>query len=439
MKAISEPTPSVRSVEDFEAALMRKVKWRIIPLIVICYLFAWYDRINISFAKFHMQSDLALSNTAYGLGASLFVVGYVLCEVPSNSILYRVGARKWIARIMATWGIATACMVFVQTETQFYIARFIIGAAEAGFAPGILYYLSTWFPAKQKGRVSSLLYIALAASGIIGAPISGFILGNFDGVAGFAGWHWLFLLGGIPCLILAVLVLRTFVDRVEDAKFLTDEEKVHLRALLDKDAKVAESHTLLAAIKSPAFILLAVVYFLVQNASYAMNFWMPQMIRNSGFEDAMTIGWLTALPYLLGGVCMLILGAYADRLGNRRVVFTGCMLVTLVGFLGAAYFAKQPVYLMISLTIMGIGILTTIPTFWTLPQKIVTGSGAAAGIALINSCGQLGGVVSPLMIGKITDATGSTTLALYLVAGLCLICAALLFFGAPQSLRRKEV
>lgn len=438
MKTVSGIAPAERSVEDIEAALMRKVKLRIIPLIVICYLFAWYDRINISFAKFHMQSDLGLSNTAYGLGASLFVVGYVLCEVPSNFILYRVGARRWIARIMVTWGLATASMIFVQTETQFYIARFIIGAAEAGFAPGILYYLSTWFPAKQKGRVSSLLYIALAASGILGAPISGFILGHFDGTLAIAGWHWLFLLGGLPCIVLAFVVLKTFVDRVEDAKFLTDAEKIHLRSLLDKDVKTAESHTLRAAIKSPAFILLAVVYFLVQNASYAMNFWMPQMIRSSGFDDAMTIGWLTALPYLFGGACMLILGAYADRLGNRRAVFTGCMLVTAVGFIGAAMFAKAPVMLMISLIIMGIGILTTIPTFWTMPQKIVTGSGAAAGIALINSCGQLGGVVSPLMIGRITDVTGSTTPALYLIAGLAVGCALLLYFAAPASLRVKE-
>ncbi len=418
---------------------MLKVKLRVIPLIIICYLFAWFDRINISFAKFHLQQQLALSDTAYGLGAALFVVGYVACEVPSNLFLYRVGPRKWIARIMISWGIATACMVFVRTEMQFYVARFIIGAMEAGFAPGVLYYLSTWFPAKHRGRVSGLLFLALAFSGVLGAPLSGFILSHFEGVAGIAAWHWIFLIGGLPCVLLGVVVLYRFDDRVEDAKWLNVEEKALLRSKLDADAKKVESHSFLGALKSPAFLILAVAYFLVQIASYGMNFWMPQLIRSSGLQDPTSIGLLTALPYFFGGVGMLVVGRLGDRSGNRRIVFVGCILVTAAGFLGAGMFAHSTVPLVVSLIVLGTGMLTTIPAFWTLPPKVVTGVGAAGGIALINSIGQLGGIVSPVMVGRISDLTGSTTPALYAIVALCILCAALAVWVFPAQLRAKDV
>ncbi|WP_197919773.1 MFS transporter [Burkholderia sp. THE68] len=426
-------------MRDAESALMLKVKLRVIPLIIVCYLFAWFDRINISFAKFHLQKELALSDTAYGLGAALFVVGYVACEVPSNLFLYRVGPRKWIARIMISWGIATACMVFVRTEWQFYIARFIIGAMEAGFAPGVLYYLSTWFPAKHRGRVSSLLFLALAFSGILGAPLSGFILGHFEGVGGMAAWHWIFLIGGLPCVLLGFVVFWRFDDKVEDAKWLTADEKRLLRSQLDVDAKKAESHSFLGALKSKAFLILALAYFLVQIASYGMNFWMPQLIRSSGLRDSTMIGLLTALPYLFGGVGMLVMGRLGDRTGNRRVVFASCILLTAVGFLGAGIFAHDTVLLTVSLIVLGTGMLTTIPAFWTLPPKVVTGVGAAGGIALINSIGQLGGIVSPVMVGRISDLSGSTTPALYTIVGLCVLCAALAIWAFPAQLRAKDV
>src|ERR1700742_3340301 len=215
--AADKPTTSIEDA----AELIRKVAWRLMPLIMICYLFAFFDRINISFAKFQLQSDLGFSDTAYGLGASLFVIGYVLFEVPSNMLLYRVGARRWIARIMISWGIATALMVFVQTEWQFYGLRFIIGAMEAGFAPGVLYYLTLWFPASYRGRITSLLFLASAFSGLVGAPLSGLVLGAMNGVLNIAGWHWLFLLGGLPCVILGVLVLKLMKDRIDDAAWLT--------------------------------------------------------------------------------------------------------------------------------------------------------------------------------------------------------------------------
>lgn len=419
-------------------ALMTKVKFRIIPLIIICYLFAWFDRINISFAKFHLQQALNLSDAAYGLGASLFVMGYVLCEVPSNFLLYRVGARKWIARIMVTWGLATAAMVFVNTEIEFYIARFVIGAAEAGFAPAILYYLSTWIPANHRGRVNGLLFLALALSGVLGAPISGLVLTYLDGVFGIASWKWLFLLGGLPCVLLGYIVYRRFDDRVEDAKWLDPTEKVALRNRLTTDARQTGNHSFLNALRTPGFLLLGLVYFLVQIASYGMNFWMPQLIRSSGVQDATTIGYLTAIPYLCGGIGMLVAGWIGDRTGDRRLIFCCCLVLTACGFFGAAFFAKQTVPLVVSLTLLGIGMLTTIPSFWSFPPKIVTGAAAAGGIALINSLGQLGGIVSPVMIGRISDVTGSTTPALYAIVVTCLIASSLMFFTSSKRLRAKD-
>src|SRR5580698_8896808 len=241
------------SVPDMKA-IVAKVAWRLMPLIMICYLFAFFDRINISFAKFQLQSDLHFSNTAYGLGASLFVIGYVLFEVPSNLLLYKVGARRWIARIMISWGLATSAMV-------------------AGFAPGVLYYLTLWFPASHRGRITSMLFLASAFSGLVGAPLSGLVLGHMNGVLGIPGWHWLFLLGGLPCVVLGILVLKVLKDKIEDAGWLTAGEKAVLSSQIVRQAQHTETgHSLRGAIMTPGFMTLAFVYFLIQVASYGLNF-----------------------------------------------------------------------------------------------------------------------------------------------------------------------
>ena len=418
--------------------LFAKIKWRIIPLIVVCFLFSWFDRINIGFVKFDLQHSLALSDTAYGLGASLFVCGYVLLEVPSNMMLYRVGARRWIARILISWGVATAAMVFVRSETEFYVLRFIIGAAEAGFAPGIFYYLTTWFPPQQRGRVFGLLYQAVAFSGILGAPLSGLILGNFNGLGGLPAWNWVFLLGGVPCVFLGLLVLRRLDDSFEKAKWLSDPEKGRLRILLGEQSHAHGTRSLKEAIRIPGFLLLGFVFFLVQIASYGMNFWMPHLIRASGITDPTSIGFITAIPYLCGAVGMLIVGHVADRSGNRRAVFSACILISGIGFLATGFFDKSSVPLIFSLALIGFGMLSAIPTFWSLPPKLVSGAAAASGIALINSLGQLGGIVSPVMVGKISDIAGTTTPALYVIVAACVLCSSLAFFAFPERLRAPE-
>ncbi|MDR5775808.1 MULTISPECIES: MFS transporter [unclassified Caballeronia] len=421
------------------ADIIRKVAWRLMPLIMLCYLFAFFDRINISFAKFQLQSTLGFSDTAYGLGASLFVIGYVLFEVPSNLLLYKVGARRWIARIMISWGIATALMVFVQTEWQFYGLRFIIGAMEAGFAPGVLYYLTLWFPASYRGRITSLLFLASAFSGLFGAPLSGLVLGHMNGVFGIAGWHWLFLLGGLPCVLLGILVLKVLKDRIDDAAWLTGAEKTYLKSQIATQSQHTDSgHSLFGAIKTPGFLMLGLIYFLIQVGSYGLNFWAPHLIRAAGTENPTIIGLLTAVPYICGAICMVVVGRMSDRSGERRKFVCVLLLMAAAGFFAAGVFDKQTALLIAALGVMGAGVIASIPAFWALPPKLLTGAGAAGGIALINTLGQLGGIVSPVMVGRIRDVTGSTTPALYAIGAMSLVCALLLLYGLPQSLRQRD-
>ena len=434
VNAADEPT-TLQNTAD----IIRKVAWRLMPLIMLCYLFAFFDRINISFAKFQMQSSLGLSDTAYGLGASLFVIGYVLFEVPSNMLLYKVGARRWIARIMISWGIATALMVFVQTEWQFYGLRFIIGAMEAGFAPGVLYYLTLWFPASYRGRITSMLFLASAFSGLFGAPLSGLVLGHMNGVGGIAGWHWLFLLGGLPCVILGVLVLKVMKDRVDDAAWLSNSEKAWLKSQISTQSQHTDTgHSLFGAIKTPGFMMLGLIYFLIQVASYGLNFWAPHLIRAAGTQNPTIIGLLTAVPYICGAICMVVVGRMSDKTGERRKFVCVLLLMAAAGFFAAGIFDKQTTLLIAALGVMGAGVIASIPAFWALPPKLLTGAGAAGGIALINTLGQLGGIVSPVMVGRIRDVTGSTTPALYAIGAMAVLCAGLLLYALPKTLHQRD-
>jgi MFS family permease len=438
--SVLTPDSSLAEVVSAEKALIRKVAWRIMPLIMVCYLFAFFDRINISFAKFQLQSDLSLSDTAYGLGAGLFVVGYVLFEVPSNIMLYKVGARRWIARIMMSWGIATALMVFVNSEWQFYTLRFIIGAMEAGFAPGVLFYLTLWFPQTYRGRITSMLFLASAFAGLIGAPVSGLVLGHMDGVMQMRGWHWLFLLGGIPCVGLGFVVLKVLKDKVTDAHWLTSEEKTYLASRIAHHEPNKHGGSLLTALKMPGFLMLGFIYFLIQVASYGLNFWAPQLIRSAGTESPVIIGLLTAIPYIFGAISMVVVGRLSDATGERRKFVCGLVVLGAIGFFSAGIFAQHTVFLIVALAMLGAGIVASIPAFWTLPPKLLAGAGAGAagGIALINTLGQFGGIVSPVMVGSIKDLTGSTTPALYVIGVSSLLAAALLMWALPAKLRTLD-
>jgi MFS family permease len=422
-----------------EQQVVSKIAWRLMPLIIVCYFFAFFDRVNISFAKAALQADLGLSNTAYGFGASLFVVGYVLMEVPSNMLLYRFGARRWIARIMISWGLATAAMIFVRTEWQFYGLRFLIGVMEAGFAPGILYYLTLWFPKSRRGRMTSVFFLATAFSGIIGAPVSGLVLNYLNGVNGLAGWQWLFLAGGLPCVALGFVVLFRFDDGIEQAKWLTDEERRLISVQLDRQKEEIGEHSAWRSLLMPGVLLLGFIYFLIQVGSYGLNFWAPDIIRTAGGGSPTSIGFLTAVPYICGAISMLVIGRLSDASGERPKFVAGLLVAASVGFFATGVFDKNVVLLIGALAVLGAGVVAAIPTFWTLPPKILTGAGAASGIALINTIGQLGGIVSPVMVGSVKDLTGSTTPALYVIGGLGLFCATLLLVALPRELRSSDV
>lgn len=421
-----------------EDGVIRKIAWRLMPLIIVCYLFAFFDRINISFAKTALQTDLGLSNAAYGFGASLFVLGYVLFEVPSNLLLYRFGPRRWIARIMISWGIATAAMIFVHTEWQFYALRFIIGAMEAGFAPGIIYYLTLWFPKKYRGRMTSTFFLATAFSGIIGAPVSGLVLKYLDGSLGLEGWRWLFLVGGLPCLLLGAIVLMRFDDRVEDANWLKPSERALISGQLQKQSEAIGRSSFWRSLAAPGVLLLGFIYFLIQIASYGLNFWAPDLIKTAGSNNPAFTGFLTAVPYICGAISMIVVGRLSDSSGERAKFVAALIFAAALGFFAAGYFDKNIVMLICALALLGAGVVAAIPTFWTLPPKMMTGVEAAGGIALINTLGQLGGIVSPNLVGIVKDYSGSTTPALYVIGALCLLCGVILLFAMPAALRSND-
>ena len=407
------------------------------PLLIVCFIFAYFDRVNISFAKLQMQGDLGLSNAAYGFGASIFFVGYFIFEIPSNLILSRVGARVWIARIMISWGIASAAMMFVTSETWFYVLRFVIGATEAGFLPGIILYFTYWFPAKRRARINALFMTSISISGVIGGPLSGFIMTRFAGVGGLAGWQWLFVLEGLPTALLGLLVLAILDDRISNAKWLSAEEKAVMQANIDREDK-GTSHRFIDAMRQPGTLLLSLIYLFMLMGLYGLTFWMPQLIKNTGITSPMTIGLLTAIPYAAAGIGMVALGKSSDRHGERRWHLGLAVAVGGIGYALSAYFAHDTTLAMISLVIASVGAIGCLPVFWTLPPAFLSGTAAAGGIALINSIGNLGGIISPYLVGKVVDLTGATSGGLYAIATVLILAALLILFGLPARIANRD-
>ncbi len=426
------------SQEHEKADLLRKVAWRIIPLIIACFIMAYLDRVNISFAKLQMQSQLGLSEAAYGLGASIFFIGYLLFEIPSNIILAKVGARRWIARIMITWGMTSAAMMFVHNETSFYALRFLLGVLEAGFVPGVLYFFTQWFPASYRGRMNNMFFGSIALCGIIGGPISGGILKLLDGVYGMPGWQWLFLIEGIPSIILGFVVLFAFNDRIEDAKWLSQKEKVMLANEIGNDPKVNNTHSLSVAMKRPVIYLFSLIYLGLCMGIYGMLFWMPQLVKTAGTEDPLIIGLITTLPYIAAIVGTILIGKSSDRTGDRRWHLAGCALAGAVGYVMCAIYWNNTVMLVLGLSIAATGIIASFGIFWVFPVRILSGVAAAAGVALINSVGQIGGIIAPYMVGKVKDVTGSASMGLYVISLACVVTAILIICAIPQNIRFRD-
>ncbi|MDO7243024.1 MFS transporter [Acinetobacter pittii] len=407
----------------------RKIAFRLMPFLMLCYFCAYLDRVNVGFAKLQMMSDLQFSEAVYGLGAGIFFIGYFLCEVPSNIVLHKVGARRWIARIMITWGILSGCFAFVQTEWQFYTLRFLLGVAEAGLAPGLLLYLTYWFPSYRRARMTVLWFIAIPISGMIGGPLSGLIMDRMSGVHGWFGWQWMFVIEAIPTVIVGLLVLAVLKDSVQDASWLTQDEKNLVKQELAQDNQHKEGHASVKEfIADKRLWLLAGIYFCVVMGQYAITFWLPTLIRNSGISDNWHIGLLTSLPYMGAIVVMILAGRSGDHFQERRWHLIIPMCAGAIALTFATLFASNLTLSLICLCIAASGVLTASSLFWMLPTNFLGGVSAAAGIAAVNSFANLAGFCSPYLIGWVTTNTGSNAIGMFLIT-------AVLIFGASLVLR----
>jgi D-galactonate transporter len=427
-------TLSLEAVSTVRSNAYRKTAWRLMPFLMLCYLCAYLDRVNVGFAKLQMMNDLALSETVYGLGAGMFFIGYFLCEVPSNIILHKVGARVWIARIMITWGIVSALFAFVETAWQFYALRFLLGIAEAGLAPGLLLYLTYWFPSYRRARMTVLWFIAIPLSGMVGGPLSGWIMTHFAGMHGWAGWQWMFVLEAVPTVVVGLLVLSYLKDGVHQASWLNDDEKALIARELAEDDQHKVTHASVGEfIRDRRLWLLAAIYFCVVMGQYAITFWLPTLVRNAGVSDPMQIGVLTSLPYLCAIVAMLYAGRSGDKHRERRWHLIIPMFAGAIGLTLAAMMGGNVTLSILSLCLAASGILSATSMFWMLPTTLLGGVSAAAGIAAVNSFANLAGFCSPYLIGWITTLTGSSAIGMYLITGV-LVGGALLVLRIPAAL-----
>src|SRR6201991_4650972 len=418
---------------DIEISTIRAISWRLIPFLILAYFLAYLDRVNIGFAALTMNADLKFSPLVFATGAGIFFIGYFLFEVPSNLALERFGASKWIARIMVSWGILSALMATVSGEWSFYIVRFLLGVAEAGFFPGIILYLTSWYPAQYRALFMAAFAVAVPLSTVIGAPISGMLL-NLHGFMGLNGWQWLFILEGIPSVLLGIVTWFYLTDKPEKADWLTAEQKAWLKAKLDSEiaAKQAVKHfTLGEALSSPKVIRLSLIYFGFVGALYGMQFWLPQIVKAFGLTNAQT-GFVTAIPYLFGTIAMILWARHSDATRERVAHVGGPLLLTAVA-LGLSSYIKDPTITMAVLTVAAIGIFCCFAVFWTLPTAWLSGTAAAGAIALINSIGNLAGFGGPYLIGWVKEATGSTSTGLLVLSLLPLIAGLLVFLGGHET------
>jgi MFS transporter, ACS family, tartrate transporter len=424
-------TPGAAALDDDRDRMVAaKVAWRLAPLLMLCYFVAFLDRVNIGFAALTMNADLGFDSATFGLGAGIFFIGYFFFEVPSNLVLEKVGARVWIARIMFSWGLVSSATALVWNEPSFYVARFLLGAAEAGFFPGVVLYLTYWFPAEHRAKTVGLFMAAVPVSGVIGSPLSGWLLG-LDGTFGLHGWQWLFILEGLPSMMLSVVVWLSLTDRPSQANWLTASEREWLETTLERERAHRETvrkYRLGEALTDGRVLALAILYLGLVTGLYGVTFWLPQIVKGFGGLSNLQVGFIAALPTLAAAVAMVAWTRHSDRTRERAwhvalPAFVGCM-----GLVASAT-VSNPVPSTIALSLALIGIYASIATSWTLPTAFLTGTAAAGGLALINSIGNLGGFVGPYFMGWIKTATGGYSLALLIIgvglAGSGLIALAL--------------
>lgn len=411
---------------SFEKAVYAKVTRRLIPFLFLCFVFAYVDRVNIGFAKLQMQHDLGISDASYGLGAGMFFLGYFFFEIPCNLALQRVGAKRWLGPIMVVWGVISAGQMFVKSETGLYVIRFILGVSESGFFPGVILYLTFWYPRQYRARMVAAFMTAVPLSGILGGPISGWILQFMNGASGLRAWQWLFLFEAVPSVIAGLLTFYFLADGPRKATWLNEDEKTLLEERLEEEERLkrlegAGHSSLLDAFRNPKVWLLCLVYFGQIMVNYGVSFWLPQIVKETLSKEPFTIGLLTAIPWTLAAVTMLILGHHSDKTGERRWHIGLSCVVCSLAFAASAIPGISGVLSLVALSVATASIAGAYSMFWALPTSLLSGAAASAGIAWINSVGNLAGYLSPFLVGKIRDTTHSMVPALLMLSFSCLV------------------
>lgn len=427
-----QPGARAVSTDEQHHALYRKVTFRLITLFCLCYFAAYLDRVNIGLAKLQMLDALKFSDEIYGLGAGLFFVGYILFEVPSNLILQRVGAKIWIARIMITWGLLSGATMFVQTPFQFYLARFLLGVAEAGFLPGVLLYLTNWYPDARRARIVALFMVGLPMSSMIGSPVSGWIMHAFDQTHGLGGWQWLFMLEALPSIVLGFAVLRWLPNTIESARWLTNDEKRTLRAELSSTDAGHKRHNLAAAFTDPKVWALGLIDLCVLLGLYAVSFWLPTFLRDTGVKDSYQIGWLMVIPNAAAVIGTLLCGASSDRARERRWHIVVPFVIAAVALVVAGASKPSTAMTLLLFSLVNAGVAAAMPVVWSLPSTFLRGTAAAGGIAFACSIANLGGFGSTYLIGYLRDTFHSQSAGLYVFAAL-IVGGCALALSYPKS------
>ncbi len=419
---------------SLETLTYRKVDLRLIPFLFLCYILAYLDRVNVGFAKLQMLKDVGLSEAAFATGAGIFFLGYFLFEVPSNILLKRFGARAWIARIMISWGIVSAAMMFVRGEWAFYGMRMLLGFAEAGFFPGIIFYLTLWYPSRLRSTRTALFVSAIAVSGVVGNPISGFIMDKFSGVAGLAGWQWLFLAEGVPSILVGIWVYFYLDSSIAESRWLNAEEK----ALLTRNLEVEDRHKsqvrVMDAFKCGKVYALCAIYFTLMIGLYGITFWLPTIVRAFGVKGYLNTGLVTAIPYAVAVVGMICLSRHSDRTGERRMHYVLNVTAGGLGLILSGVFADKPILAVAFLSLGTLGVIGSMPVFWPVPSTFLAGTAAAAGIGVVNSVGNLGGYIGPNIPIWLKKYSNDPSIALYVIAAALFAGAVLAWVFIPKQL-----
>jgi MFS family permease len=429
-------TSIVAGAPSLEAKIYAKVDRRLIPFLILCYSLAYLDRVNVGFAKLQMLKDLSLSDMAFGTGAGIFFIGYFLFEVPSNLLLKKFGARTWIARIMVSWGILASAMMWVKSEWAFYGVRFLLGVAEAGFFPGIIFYLTLWYPSRLRSTRTAWFVSAIAVAGVLGSPVSGLIMDGLSGVLGLAGWQWLFLVEGLPSILVGIWVWFYLDSNIAQAKWLRAEEKALLVRNLDVEDRHKHQHKVLDAFKSGRVYALCAIYFTLMIGLYGISFWLPSIVKAMGVKGYLNVGLITAIPYAVAVVGMIFLSRSSDRTGERRLHYVFNVTAGSLGLALSAVFRNYPVLAIVFLSIGTLGVVGSMPIFWPVPSTFLAGTAAAAGIGIVNSVGNLGGYVGPNIPVWMKGYSADPSVSLYVIAGALLISALIAFIAIPDNAPR---